>query len=136
MTNHDDDEQTAANTSTMPRYNHRHTIILDTSTPTSIASTSTSRYQHIFSNRFQLYHFDLRTNREMHLFSSHRYYVFYILLFMLSHSLYLDYEYHADNDTTTDSHQCQDKRSVLAPQVCILGTGYVSFTSFFMNTYN
>jgi hypothetical protein len=33
--------------------------------------------------------------------------------------------------TTTDSHQCQDKRSVSAPQVCILGIGYVSFYVFF-----
>jgi len=59
MTNHDDDEQMAANTSTMPRYNHGHTIIFDASAPTSIASTST--YQHVFTTHFQHYHFRLES---------------------------------------------------------------------------
>ena len=37
----DDKDDTAANTSTTPRYNHGHTTIFDASAPTSIASTST-----------------------------------------------------------------------------------------------
>src|ERR1700719_2865141 len=59
------------------------------STPTSIASTST--YQHAFiTTHFQHYHF------EMHRVSSQV--CFYTSFFLLNHNLHLDYGYHADHD--------------------------------------